>query len=429
MKCLAVLAVRILNAITSSRNALRGTRKAQRWALPLIILAAVAAISLGQYRSRSAPRRVLQLPEPKLTGSLTFEEALAQRRSARQFIPRELTLAQLGQLAWAGQGITDRQTGLRTAPSAGAAYPITLYLATQNGLFFYNPGLHALEQTSDLDVRPMLAAASMQQDAVAQAPCDIIVTGSTRKLAAEYRKQARKYMLLEAGQVAQNIQLQAVSLGLGAVPAAVFDVRDIGKICRLPKELEPVYIVCAGYPAPTDLEGQAGQRRAVLITGSANFRDEELFETQLVLDQAGVNTVIASSRRGLIGGMLGGTADARILVTEVNVDEFDAIVFIGGPGAREYFNNPVAHNIAREAAGKGKILAAISIAPTILANAGVLTGVRATSFLTERDMLQLADVKYTGAAVERDGPIITGRDPAASRLFATAIVEALSPGP
>ncbi|MHC4617653.1 MAG: DJ-1/PfpI family protein [Planctomycetota bacterium] len=110
----------------------------------------------------------------------------------------------------------------------------------------------------------------------------------------------------------------------------------------------------------------------------------------------------------------------------MSVDQFDAIVFIGGPGASEYFNNPVAHNIAREAAAKGKILAAICIAPRILANAGVLAGVRATSFLTEREMLELADVKYTGAPVERDGPIITGRDPAAARLFATAIAEALA---
>ncbi|MHC4617652.1 MAG: SagB/ThcOx family dehydrogenase [Planctomycetota bacterium] len=301
MKGLTTLGRCMLHGIIIPQNALRGARKAAKWALPAIILAALAATALGQYRSRNAPRRVLQLPEPKLTGSLTLEEALAKRRSVLEFMPQNLSLGQLGQLAWAGQGITDPQTGLRTVPSAGAAYPITLYIATRNGLFLYNPTLHTLEQTSDLDVRPMLAMAAMEQNAVAQAPCDIIITGSTRKLAAGYRKQAKRYMLLEAGPVAQNIQLQAVSLGLGAAPVTAFNVRDVGKICRLPKELEPIYIVCAGYPAPTDSQGQARQKKAVLITASANFRDEELFETKMVLDQAGVDTVIASSRRGLIG--------------------------------------------------------------------------------------------------------------------------------
>jgi len=107
------------------------------------------------------------------------------------------------------------------------------------------------------------------------------------------------------------------------------------------------------------------------------------------------------------------------------VDDFDAIIFIGGVGAREYFNNGVAFDIAREAADKGKILAAICIAPSVLANAGVLNGVRVTSFPSERPRLQRAGAIYTGAAVERDGPIITGIGPEAARLFGEAVADAI----
>jgi len=386
-----------------------------------IILAGLAVLCAGQYRSRVLPRKVVQLIEPSLTGQVSFEEALAKQRGAQEFTCQQFKFTQIGQLAWAGRGITKPQRGSRTPPSAGADYPITLHFATQEGLFMYNPDEHSLEQTGDLDVRGVLAAVALKQEAVAEAGCDIIVAGSVRKFVAGYGKKARRHMLLEAGQIAQNIQLQAVSLELGSVTVGAFDIRDVGRICKLPKGLEPIYIICAGYVAR-----QARPRRAVLIIARENFRDEELFETKLALDEAGVETVIASSRTGVIKGMLGGTAEATVLVSGLRVDDYDAIIFVGGPGASEYFDSQVAWNIAREAADKRKVLAAICIAPTVLANAGVLNGVAATSFLSERDRLQAAGAKYTGAAVERDGLIITGRDPRAASLFGRAIADALA---
>ncbi len=400
-----------------------------------IILAGFAIVCLGQYRSRVSPRKpvlkIVQLTEPKLTGPLSFEQALAKRRSVRQFTGQPLKFTQIGQLAWAGQGITEPQKGLRTAPSAGAIYPIELYFATPEGLFVYRPEQHSLEETLNQDVRGRLGA-------VANAPCDIIVAGSERKLAAKFRKEARKYMLLEAGHIAQNIQLQAVCLGLGSVTIGGFDIRGVRKVCRLPKNLEPLYIICIGYPAgqavpeggEEEKEARKTERpkpkRAVLITARENFRDEELFETRRVLDAAGVETVIASTRIGAIRGMLGNMAEARILVNQVRVDDYDAIIFIGGLGAAEYFDNPVALNIAREAAHKRKVLAAICIAPTVLANAGVLNGVRVTGFLSERERLQQAGAIYTGVPVERAGLIITGSGPMAAVPFGQAIADALA---
>ena len=89
-----------------------------------IILTGFAALCVGQTRSRVSPIKIIQLSEPSLKGTVSFEEALTKRRSVRQFTDQQLKPAQIGQLAWAGQGITEMQRGLRTAPSAGATYPI-----------------------------------------------------------------------------------------------------------------------------------------------------------------------------------------------------------------------------------------------------------------------------------------------------------------
>jgi len=399
----------------------------KRFMIPAIILVAFAGFCLGQSRSRVSQLKIIQLSEPSLKGSVSFEEALAHRRSVRQFTNQQLKPTHISQLAWAGQGITEPVRGLRTAPSAGETYPIKLYIATQEGLFVYRPEEHSLEQISNLDVRSSLSTIN--------APCTIIIAGSERKVAAKFRREARQYMLLEAGHIAQSIQLQAVCLGLGSVPIGGLDIRSIRKVCRLSKDLEPLLVIAVGYPETetTTEEGQGvgkseppGTRKAALIVASGNFRDEELFETMRVLTEAGVKTIIASTRLGAVRGMLGNLAEATILVKDLVVDDYDAIIFIGGAGATEYFESPVAWNIAREAVQKKKVLGAICIAPAILANAGLLKGVRVTGFPTERDRLISAGALYTGVPVERDGLIITGDGPLAAILFGGAIAEALA---
>jgi protease I len=244
----------------------------------------------------------------------------------------------------------------------------------------------------------------------------------------QYGRQARKYMLLEAGHVAQNIQLQAVTLGLRSLTTAIFEPREVERTCRIPKEFEPTYILSAGHPLEQDQSEQGpltGPGGVVFVVPNALFRDEELFETRFVLDQAGLNTIVAGARTGPVTGMLGNVVQAELTINELAVDNYDAIVFVGGPGAREYLKNSTALDIVREAAVKGKIIAAISTAPAILANAGVLQGIRATSFLTERGRLQQGGAIYTGTPVEVDGPIITARDPAAAALFGQAIADVL----
>ncbi len=422
-----------------------------KWCMVAIILAGVVAVCPGQRRSRLAPLRIVQLPEPKLTSSTSFEDALVKRQIVPRFTGQPLKFEQIGQLAWAGYGITEQfsqaATQPKEAPLAGRIrplpeelYPINLYVATPEGIYVYNPNEHSLRQASEQDVRGTLSTASINPEAVATAGCDIIITGSLRNSAGRSSNKVRKLMLLQAGQIAQNIQLQTVTLELAFMPVGDFDTRSVSRICNIPKNLEPLYIICIGYPAiptptpisqtpgGTGLPGQnrAGPKKAVLIVGKENFHDIELFETMRILGSAGVQTVIASSQTGVIRGMLGGVAEARILLNQLRVDDYDAIVFIGGLGAREYFDNTVALDVARAAAAKGKVLAAISIAPTILANSGVLRGIRATSFPSEQAALEQAGATYTNAPVERDRQIITATGPIAVVQFAGAIAETLA---
>ena len=400
----------------------------KRFTILAIVAAGCAAICLGQRRSRPLLLRVVQLAEPKLSGKVSLEEALTKRRSVRQFTGQPLKPTHISQLAWAGQGITEPVRGLRTAPSAGAIYPIDLYFATPQGLFVYRPKGHGMEQVVDQDVRGILAAAAGTPQATLGAGCHIIIAGSIRKLTPRFRNDAKKYMLLEAGHIAQNIQLQAVCLELGSVTIGGFDIGQVRKVCRMARTLEPIYLICVGHPAgqPTDEPGPTTAKRAVLIAAREGFRDEELFETRRVLDGAGIQTVVASTIIGPVRGALGRTTEATILVNQIKVDDFDAVIFIGGPGAREYFDNPVAWNIARQAASRRKVLAAICIAPTILANAGLLRGTRVTGFLSERERLQMSGARYTGEPVERDGLIITASGPMASVQFGRAVAEALA---
>lgn len=167
----------------------------------------------------------------------------------------------------------------------------------------------------------------------------------------------------------------------------------------------------------------------VLLIIAQNFRDEELFDTKDVLEQAGLTTVIASKTSGVKKGMFGKTAEAEIALSEVNVANYKAIVFIGGQGSSVYFDDATALKIAKQAISKNKITAAICIAPVILANAGVLKDKNATVWddgnRTFSSKIEAKGAKYTGKDVERDGNIITANGPEAAKDFGKAIVKAI----
>jgi SagB-type dehydrogenase family enzyme len=190
----------------------------------------------------------LKLPPPARRGQLSLEEALARRRSHRAFTGKPLTTEMLSQLLWAAAGITDRE-GYRTAPSAGALYPLEIYLATAAGFYHYEPRGHRLMTRLERDVRRDIYRAALEQDAVVDAPAVLVVTAVYARTAAKYGgARAERYVHLEAGHAAQNVLLQAVSLDLGAVPIGAFHDDRLLRALDLPRDHHPVYLIPVGHP-------------------------------------------------------------------------------------------------------------------------------------------------------------------------------------
>ncbi|MDI6825706.1 MAG: DJ-1/PfpI family protein [Candidatus Aenigmarchaeota archaeon] len=165
--------------------------------------------------------------------------------------------------------------------------------------------------------------------------------------------------------------------------------------------------------------------KVLMIIAPKNFRDEELFNTKEELESSGNDVTIASTATNTATGMLGGTVTPEMTIDEVNVDDYDAIVFVGGSGSSIYFNNSKAHEIAKNAHRKGKVIGAICIAPSTLANAGILKGKRATCWSSERGNLRAKGAIYTGNSVEKDGKIITADGPSSARNFGREIAKLL----
>lgn len=166
-------------------------------------------------------------------------------------------------------------------------------------------------------------------------------------------------------------------------------------------------------------------KKILMVIAKNNFRDEEYFEPKKVFEENNLDVTTASSERGKCRGKLGGEADADISLRETESKDYDAVVFVGGPGTEEYFNNTKALSLAQDFAQAGKITAAICIAPVILANAGILSGKKATVYESGVEQITAKGAEYTKKDVEVDGNIITACGPAAAKLFGQTIVSAL----
>lgn len=196
--------------------------------------------------SGSAP--ITPLPKPQTTGSMSLEEALQNRRSTRDFSTQGVDIQAISQLLWAAQGIT-HERGFRTAPSAGALYPLEIYLLTLDAVYHYVPDNHALEMIHSGDFRAQLHNAALRQDPVRDAPVVFVITAVYERTQGKYgAERSPRYVHLEAGHAAQNLLLQAVAIGLGAVPIGAFHDRAVQEVLGLPEDHEPMYIIPVGHP-------------------------------------------------------------------------------------------------------------------------------------------------------------------------------------
>lgn len=193
------------------------------------------------------------LPKPSADGGVSLEATIQQRRSVRQFSKQPLSLADAAQLLWAAQGVTARDGG-RAAASAGALYPLELYLVAVNveslpaGLYHYRTKGHRLRHVGDGDLRKLLAAAALDQSCVRRAPAVLVIAAVYERVAKKYGQQARRYTDIEVGHAAQNVYLQAVARDLGTVIVGAFEDAEVQQVLGLPPDHAPLALMPVGHP-------------------------------------------------------------------------------------------------------------------------------------------------------------------------------------
>jgi SagB-type dehydrogenase family enzyme len=216
--------------------------------LGLLVLSSSCAGPATTSPEEAAP---LQLPAPRYDSNVSLEASLSQRRSVRDYTGEPLTLAELSQLCWAAQGITD-PVGFRTAPSAGGLYPLELY-AVVGGVEGLEPGVyryvsegHRAVKTLDGDRRESLADAALGQAWVENGAVVFVLAAVYERTTGKYGERGIRYVQMEAGHAAENLCLQATALGLGAVTVGAFHDDRVSRTLGMPENEKPLYVIPVG---------------------------------------------------------------------------------------------------------------------------------------------------------------------------------------
>ena len=195
---------------------------------------------------------IIQLPTPRFDSETSVEKALLQRRSVRSYKKDPLTVSDISQILWAAQGITEKTYGLRTAPSAGALYPLELYLVAANvdelkpGVYKYKPQDHTIKRISDGNKRINVSNSALKQDAIENSSAIVIIAAIYERTKVKYGNRSERYVHIEVGHVGQNIYLQAVSLGIGTVMIGAFKDEALKKVLGFAEDEYPLAIMPLG---------------------------------------------------------------------------------------------------------------------------------------------------------------------------------------
>jgi SagB-type dehydrogenase family enzyme len=197
----------------------------------------------------------IKLPSPISRGKMSLEQAILKRRSIRRFKNEPLTLDQLSQLLWSAQGTTGTG-GKRAAPSAGATYPLEIFVVVGNsgirtlaaGIYHYDVDNHSLTLHQIGDLQQKLADTALGQSSIARCPVDMVVCAIHPRTSYRYGRRGERYIHMEVGHVGQNVALQAVALGLGSVMVGAFEDEEVRKALKLEEQIKPLYIIPVGKP-------------------------------------------------------------------------------------------------------------------------------------------------------------------------------------
>lgn len=217
----------------------------------LLVVVIIYPLKTGECINGENLPKIIKLPQPQYDSPSSVESTLTKRRSVRRYSDEPLTLAEISQLLWAAQGITHSR-GFRTAPSAGALYPLEVYIAVGKvtalgaGIYKYNPDRHALSKIVEGDQRTALYRAALNQHVVKNASAVIVFCAVYHRTTVKYGQRGIRYVFMEAGHSAQNVCLQAVSLNLGTVTIGAFNDDRVKKVLRCQTDEEPLYMMPVG---------------------------------------------------------------------------------------------------------------------------------------------------------------------------------------
>ena len=227
-------------------------------AFPILLIAAgcqanseAGVATMNSEETSAEMRQTILLPEPRYDSDFSLERSLLERRSTRNYSNEPLTLDEVSQLLWAAQGITNA-SGFRTAPSAGALYPLEVYIVVSvvedltPGIYHYLPEGHKLEIISEGDVRDELTEAALSQSAVRDGAISIIITAIYERTTGKYGDRGITYVHIEVGHATQNICLQAAAMGLGLVTIGAFHDDEVAEILNLADDEIPQYVIPVG---------------------------------------------------------------------------------------------------------------------------------------------------------------------------------------
>jgi len=232
----------------------------------------LALTSVGLGCAQAAEAEVIPLPPPRQDGRTSVEKAIGQRRSAREYAEGALSLVEISQVLWAAQGFTQEkkdpprmwnpkyewQGGLRAAPSAGALYPMEIYVLAGNveglakGVYKFIPKNHSLKKIMGGDKRSALSDAALKQAPIERGAAVLVLAGVYERTSYKYGDRAERYVHIEAGSIAENVSLQGVALGLGTVLIGAFKDDEVKSVLQLPDDERPLIIMPLGKAAKTD---------------------------------------------------------------------------------------------------------------------------------------------------------------------------------
>ncbi len=423
----------------------------------------------------------VELPAPSMY-TYPFERILKNRDSEVSLSDADLTISQISQIFWAGYGTIRKQSSKRTVFSHDQANSLLVYLVTDEGAYVYIPADHSLGKVVDTDIRSKLALAARRDKRIYVAQASIVIAGSPKRAGYKRSRNSRKYMLLEAGRVAQNMEIAALLQGLGFIHKADISEMKISYMLKMPSGFEPISILTVGEleeplefadnesrqpendkpsddkSAPEDEQEaatlknieQKGEKadkkqaqktkKALLFIPPNNYAERIYVEVSRLLTASGVEVDLASTTRNAVRGDQRGRVSPDYLISSARPADYDVfIVLSSNLGSRDLRDNRQLANAINEAYNAGIPIGAFDRAIELIAESGVLNGgVSVTGEPSVRRVVVRNGGNYVNEPIVIDRGIITaksGRDTSLSSIekgatgvagFTAAIMELLN---